>query len=155
MTRSETVELVQNIVIIIWFLWPARYRMKNACVVRHSHGDWTIKSLIQYLLPRAECEDKGILHWSDAINAINAIATSHLFNVKLFRMSLHISMKSPLELLYKNRISLKSVRLLFCEAQTLAWKMLPSRRLLKAQERDYWEGQVWKNIWLSHFFHAH
>ena len=113
MTWSETVELVQNIVIIIWFLWPARYRMKNACVVRHSHGDWTIKSLIQYLLPRAECEDKGILHWSDAINAINGIGASHLFDVKLFRVSLHISMKSLLELLYKNRISLKIVRLIF------------------------------------------
>ena len=76
-------------------------------------------------------------------NAINGIEASHLFNVKLFRVSLHISMKSLLELLYKNRMSLKIARLAyFHEAQTLARKMLPSRRLLKAQERDYWEGQV-------------
>ena len=41
--------------------------------------------------------------------------------------------------------------LYFLEAQTLARKMLPSRRLLKAQERDYWEGQVWK-IFDFHIF---
>ena len=41
--------------------------------------------------------------------------------------------------------------LYFHEAQTRARKMLPSRRLLKAQERDYWEGQVWK-IFDFHIF---
>ena len=41
MTWFELVELVQNIVIVIWFLWPARYRMKG--VLRDTameSGEW-------------------------------------------------------------------------------------------------------------------
>ena len=65
MTWFELVELVQNIVIVIWFLWPARYRIKGACVVRHSHGDWTINSLLyntssrgQSVRTKASCTDQ-------------------------------------------------------------------------------------------------
>ena len=109
----------------------------------------------KYLLPRAECDDKGILHWSDAINAINGIGASHLFDVKLFRVSLHISMKSLLELLYKNRISLKSVRLIFSRGSNSSLKNVAFTPSAESTRKGLLGRTGLKNIWLSHFFNAH
>ena len=156
MTWSETVELVQNIVIIIWFLWPARYRIKGACVVRHSHGDWTINSLLyntssrgQSVRTKASCTDQ----MQSMQSMGSGRATFSMWNFSAWAC---ISRwKASWSCFIRTECLSRLPDLYFHEAQTLARKMLPSRRLLKAQERDYWEGQVWKIFDFHIFFHAH
>ena len=114
--------------------------------MRHSHGEWGTS--IQYLLPRAECEDKGILHWSDAINGIGRVIFS-MWNFSAWACTSR--WKASWSCFIRTECLSILRDLYFHEAQTRARKMLPSRRLLKAQERDYWEGQVWK-IFDFHIF---
>ena len=150
MTWSELVELVQNIVIIIWFLWPARYRMKvvlwdTAMETGQLKVLYNTSSRGQSVRTKASCTDQ--MQSMQSMGSGRVIFSMWNFSAWACTSRWKASWSCFIRTEYLSRVS----DLYFHEAQTLAWKMLPSRRLLKAQERDYWEGQVWK-IFDFHIF---
>ena len=150
MTWSELVELVQNILIIIWFLWPARYRMK---VVLWDTDMETGQLKVLYNTSSRGQSVRTKASCTDQMQSMQSMGSGRvIFSMWNFSAWACTSWwKASWSCFIRTECLSRLPDLYFLEAQTVAWKMLPSRRLLKAQERDYWEGQVWK-IFDFHIF---